>query len=131
MAYNVGHNKKALLVALEESLGIITTACKSTNIGRSSFYEYYNSDEEFKKSVDDIGEIAIDFVETQLFTQIKENNPTSTIFYLKSKAKHRGFSEIVHNEHTGKDGKPIELINVDVSDEDAVNTYLDMIKRHD
>ena len=42
------HNKKALLEALEKSLGVVTTACKQVGIGRTTFYEYLK-DLNFKK----------------------------------------------------------------------------------
>jgi hypothetical protein len=37
--------------------------------------------------------VAQDFVESHLFQQIGRNNPLSTIFYLKCKAKKRGYIE--------------------------------------
>lgn len=85
--------KKALLDALEKSLGIVTAACKSVGINRTTFYKYYNQDEEFKQAVDDIENIAIDVAETSLMRQIKEGNTTATIFYLKTKGKRRGYVE--------------------------------------
>jgi len=85
--------KKKLIPALEKSLGIVTTACKNVGVARSSFYDWYNTDEEFKKNVDSIGDIALDFAESQLHKQIQEGIPTSTIFYLKTKGKKRGYSE--------------------------------------
>lgn len=86
-------HKKALLEALEKSLGVVTTACKLVGIGRTTFYTYYNEDAAFKAQVDDIGEVAIDFAESQLHKQIREGSTAATIFYLKTKAKHRGYIE--------------------------------------
>ncbi len=85
--------KKAILVALEKTLGVVTTACKEVGIARSTFYEWHDTDDMFKKAVDSIGDVAIDFVESQLFKQIKKGVPASTIFYLKTKAKKRGYIE--------------------------------------
>jgi len=79
------HNKKKLLEALEKSLGIVTTACKIAGMHRSTYYEYYNTDEEFKKACDDMSNIVLDFAESQLHKQIKDGNPSSTIFYLKQR----------------------------------------------
>jgi predicted DNA-binding transcriptional regulator AlpA len=89
----IQHTKKALLEALEKSLGVVTTACKQVGIDRTTFYRYYKEDEDFKKQVDDLSNVAIDFAESQLFKQIQSGNPTSTIFYLKTKAKQRGYIE--------------------------------------
>ena len=85
--------KDALLTALENSLGVVTTACKSVEVGRSTFYKWLNEDEAFKKAVDDIENIALDEVESELFKQIKGGNTTATIFYLKTKGKKRGYTE--------------------------------------
>ena len=85
--------KKKLVKALEKSLGVVTTACKNVDVARSTFYDWYNDDEAFRKEVDGIGEIAVDFAESQLHKQIQGGNPTSTIFYLKTKGKKRGYIE--------------------------------------
>ena len=86
-------HKKAMLEALEQSLGVVTSACKKVGIGRTTFYDWMRSDEEFAKQVKDIEDIAIDFAESQLHKQIKEGNTSATIFYLKTKGKNRGYVE--------------------------------------
>jgi hypothetical protein len=92
--------KKAIVEALERSLGVVTTACKSVGIARQTFYEWYKNDEDFKKSVDSIEDIALDFAESQLHKQIKDGNVTATIFYLKTKGVKRGYVERQdHNIH--------------------------------
>ena len=85
--------KKALLTALEKSLGVVTTACKAVGISRTTFYKYVDEDQEFAKAVLEIEEVALDFVESQNFKQIQKGNVTSIIFYLKTKGKKRGFVE--------------------------------------
>ena len=94
--------KKQLVVALEQSLGVVTTACKKVGIDRTTFYRYYNEDKNFKNEVDDIQEVAIDFVESQLFKQIKDGNTTATIFFLKTKGRKRGYIEKQQVEHSGE-----------------------------
>ncbi len=86
-------HKKAVLKALEKTLGIVTSACKKVGVGRTQFYNWYNEDKEFKTAVDDMENIAIDFAESQLHKQIKDGTPSSTIFYLKTKGKKRGYIE--------------------------------------
>ena len=85
--------KNNLLEALEQSLGIVTTACKIVGCNRSTFYKYYNNDKNFRASVDELQNMTLDFVESQLHKQIKDGNTTATIFYLKTKGKKRGFVE--------------------------------------
>jgi hypothetical protein len=96
--------KKAMIEALEKSLGVVTTACKSVGIDRGSHYNWLKTDEDYKAEVESIEDIAIDFAESQLHKQIKDGNHTSTIFYLKTKAKKRGYIERqeIHQETTYK-----------------------------
>lgn len=105
--------KERLLQALEQSLGVVTTACKNAMVHRSTYYDYCRKDEEFKKQVDDIQNVALDFAESQLHKQIQAGNTTATIFYLKTKGKKRGYIE--RQEITGADGMPtnfqIEIID--------------------
>ena len=106
------HHKKALLEALEKSLGVVTTACKIAGVGRTTYYEWYKDDLDFKSKVDDLQNVALDFAESQLHKQIADNSTPATIFYLKTKGKKRGYVE--RQEITGADGTPsnvkIEII---------------------
>ena len=85
--------KKQIIKALEQSLGVVTVACKNVGIARVTFYEWYKKDEDFKQAVDSIEDIALDFAESQLHKQIKDGNVTATIFYLKTKGTKRGYIE--------------------------------------
>jgi len=100
----IGHIKKkqAILLALEQSLGVVTTACKNTDIPRSTFYSWMNDDEEFAKQVMSIQDITLDFAESQLFKQIRDNNTAATIFYLKTKGRNRGYVERQEVQHSGE-----------------------------
>jgi hypothetical protein len=98
------HYKKAILEALEKSLGVVTTACKFVGIGRTTFYQWLKDDEDFAESVRDIDNVALDFAESQLHKQISENSTAATIFYLKTKGKKRGYVE--RQEVTGVEGMP-------------------------
>lgn len=115
-------NKEKLIVSLVKSKGIVSMACDNCDIDRKTYYNYYNEDAEFKALADDVQEIAIDFVESKLFQKInglqmgkvvdgetivyeKEPSDTAIIFYLKTKAKHRGYVE--RQEVTGKDGNAL------------------------
>jgi hypothetical protein len=86
-------HKKAMLEALEKSLGVVTTACKSVGIGRTTHYMWLDEDPEYRRDVESISDIAVDFAESSLHKQIKDGNPTSTIFFLKTKGKKRGYVE--------------------------------------
>ena len=87
------HNlkKETLLKALENSLGIVSTACNRSGISRSSFYKWYKEDEEFRKKVDEIDNLKLDFVESKLFKNIENEKEKSIIFYLQHKGHKRGY----------------------------------------
>ncbi len=92
--------KKSLIESLEKSLGVVTTACKSSGCSRETFYKYVREDEDFKKAVDDIEGIALDFAESKLHKQIDEGNTAATIFFLKTKGKKRGYIERTETDIT-------------------------------
>ena len=120
--------KIAALAALEANHGIITNACGSIGLARSTFYHWASNDPTFKAAVDEITETAIDFVESKLFEKINgvsvtrgtndigepivydvPPSDTAIIFFLKTKAKKRGYiekSEVGFTDSDGKDVKP-------------------------
>ena len=85
--------KKAMLEALEKSLGVVTSACKAVDISRETHYRWMREDEDYKAAVEGLSDVAIDFAESQLHKQIKEGSAAATIFYLKTKGKKRGYVE--------------------------------------
>lgn len=103
--------KEELLKALEKSLGVVTTACKMARVGRTTFYEWLEKDSDFKKVVDDIKNVALDYAESKLYELIKDGNVTATIFYLKTKGKKRGYIERQEIAHEGVlESKVIEWV---------------------
>jgi len=111
--------KKKLLETLELHKGIVTNACKSIDCPRSTYYKYLNEDEEFRLAVEEIQDVAIDFVEGKLMEKIDgitvqtynskgepvvyEQAPSDTaiIFFLKTKGKKRGYVERTEIDHSG------------------------------
>lgn len=85
--------KKAMLEALEKSLGVVTSACKTVDISRETHYRWLREDADYKAAVEALSDVALDFAESQLHKQIKDGNSTATIFYLKTKGKKRGYIE--------------------------------------
>ena len=110
--------KELLLVALEKSLGIVTPACKDVGISRMTFYRYYNEDVDFKKAVDDINDITLDFVENQLLRKIKEGSERSIMFYMKYKARKRGYTDSIDITSGGKEISTITIVRAKKNDEE-------------
>jgi hypothetical protein len=101
-------HKKAMLDALEKSLGIVTTACKSVGISRQTHYRWMDEDAEYKETVASISDMALDFAESQLQKRMKDGSDAAIIFYLKTKGKRRGYIE--RQEISGPDDSPIQII---------------------
>ena len=86
-------NKKKLIDALQKSLGIVTEACQKAELSRTQYYKWYKEDEDFRKEVQDIEGMYIDFAETHLKEQIEKGSTPATIFYLKTRGKKRGYGD--------------------------------------
>ena len=86
-------NKKKLLDALEKSLGIVTEACEKSQLSRTQHYKWYKEDKDYRQQVDNIEGKFVDFAETHLKEQIKNNNTQATIFYLKTRGRKRGYGD--------------------------------------
>ena len=85
--------KKDFLVSLKSNNGNISESCESTNIGRQTYYDWIEKDEVFKQDAEDAQESLIDLAESKLVENIKDNDNTSIIFFLKTKGKKRGYIE--------------------------------------
>lgn len=98
---NTKLQKKRMIDAMEKTLGIVTSACKIVDIPRSLHYLWMTTDPEYKKQIDELSDMVLDFAESQLHKQIKEGNTTATIFYLKTKGKKRDYIERTEIKHDG------------------------------
>lgn len=97
--------QKAMLEALEKSLGVVATAAKACGMHRSSHYIWMQESSLYAEAYNDIKELAIDFAESHLHQLIGKGDVASTIFFLKTKGKSRGYVE--RTEITGSEGAPI------------------------
>jgi len=95
------HRKHKVLEALQISHGIVTAACKSAHVTRKTYYSWLKKDALFKAQVDQIQDVALDFVESKLLTNIESGNVLAQMFYLKCRGKSRGFVEKVESDISG------------------------------
>jgi len=126
MKQSTKENKEKLIEALKQSLGVVTTACDSIGITRQTYYYWLKTDEEFRKEVEDLENVTLDFAESQLFKQIKEGSTAATIFYLKTKGRKRGYIEKTELDVTNKNPDFSQLSTEELvkllADEDYANT---------
>lgn len=114
--------KKAMIAALQQSLGVVTSACKTVGISRETHYKWLREDVDYKYQVEDLSNIALDFAESQLHNQIKNGSTPATIFYLKTKGKKRGYIERQEIQHENLEPLTIEIIDSTSEDEQGIQT---------
>src|SRR6267142_4178475 len=97
---NIPHNSKRpddaeILEALSASAGLIAPAARKFNVTRQTLYNWLREDDNLKENLNHIRESMKDLAEGKLLSLINENNITAIIFYLKTQAKDRGYSEFI------------------------------------
>ena len=85
--------KKELIDALIQSDGNMAAVARSFNCSRTLVWKYVDEDPEMRELTDELSESFVDEAESQLFKQIREGNTAAVIFFLKTRARHRGYSE--------------------------------------
>jgi len=105
-------DKDKFLTILAKNAGNVSAACKAFNITRRTYYNWVE-DEGFKGIVDEIQESLIDNAESKLQKLINEDSPVAILFYLKTRAKSRGYIERSETDITSKGEKISININLD------------------
>lgn len=130
----IDNTKKELINMLKHFNGIISSACEAVGISRQTYYNYLADDKAFAEQVDEINEASIDHVESKLMEKIngvqvqhegatgikiydQPPSDTAIIFFLKTKAKKRGYVE--RQEVTGADGAPLNPTPIGFTDGSA------------
>ena len=68
-------------------------ACEAIGISRTTWYEWRNTNLAFAQALEDARESIIDMAEDTLLLLIKSKNVAAVIFFLKCRAKERGYVE--------------------------------------
>lgn len=97
MTQSTAKKKDLFLKAFTEKHWNISKACQAIGIGRRTFYAWMEKDKNFKRKVEDAQEDMVDFAEDCLMRRIHDGDTTATIFFLKTKGKHRGYVERMEN----------------------------------
>ena len=109
------YTAQQMIEVIQDAKGILTVAARKLGCSRNTLYRYMQKYATVQDAYDEANESNIDFVETKLMEQINKGNITAIIFFLKTKAKHRGYVE--RQEFSGPEGKPIETIRINMTDE--------------
>lgn len=99
--------KQKLFIEHFKKSGNVSKTCEAIGIGRTTFYNWYKLREDFAQEIDNIKEAVIDSVEDKLFEKIQAGDITAIIFFLKTRAKHRGYTEKLEVSQHGEPQKVI------------------------
>jgi hypothetical protein len=117
--------KEAFLAALAK-LGNVSDAARKAKVPRRTVYNWREDDPDFAEAWAEAEDIAVDALEAEARRRalkgtlkpvyqggkrvgsVREYSDTLTIFLLKG-ARPEKYADRVKNEHTGKDGGPIEI----------------------
>jgi len=101
--------KEQILDGMNNNLGIVTPVLKQVGISFNTYKKWLSEDETFKNDVESIDVATIEWVASKLYENIKNNDKTSIIYFLKSKGKKFGWAERTEINQTTKFEEPIKL----------------------
>ena len=131
--YRTAKDREAAMVdflqAYEKSLGVLKTACEATHMCRKTIWEWRKKYPEFDDACHECEETAIDFVESRMFKKIDTGGKGSEsliIFYLKTKAKHRGYIERQEVDMSAE----VKGVTVNVTNQETAQVLKDIIDKN-
>ena len=95
-------NKGQFLEALRAKFGNVTEACKAIATSRAAVYIWRRDDPAFAAAWDEVNEGLKDFAESKLMINISRGKEASIFFFLKCRAKDRGYIERMDVNHSGR-----------------------------
>ena len=104
----IENRKQQILDLYSKKACNVSAVCSVVGITRKTFYDYINSDEEFKELIEEAREALLDNAESILQKKILSEDTTSLIFFLKTRGKSRGYTERTEIEDLTK-REPIEV----------------------
>jgi hypothetical protein len=108
-----GISSDKIIKVFESTGGMVAESAHKLGISYQAIYKRMNNDEAIRTALEDIREKNIDKAESKLMILVEKGNLGAICFYLKCQGKHRGWVETLRQEHTGKDGGPIEQKTVE------------------
>lgn len=108
MARTKSYTAEQMITAIKQNNGILAKAAQSIGCARSTVSKYIEDYATVRAAYEEANETNIDFVESKLMQNIQAGDTTAIIFFLKTKAKGRGYVE--RQEITGADGDAVHVV---------------------
>ena len=83
--------KQQMIKVLKKTLGVLGPACDTVDITRQTHWRWMNEDESYRKKVEELEDVRLDFAESALFKNMKDGKEKSILYYLDTKGKSRGY----------------------------------------
>lgn len=94
--------KAEYIAAIKAARGLITVAARSLGVEFSAVYGMAKRHPEVKQAIEDSREQMLDFAESKLFENMKANDNTALIFFLKTQGRKRGYNENYQPQETNE-----------------------------
>jgi len=114
----------AFLEHLEKNAGLYAITCKQLGVQRTVFFQWKNRLPEFAEKVDEINERMIEYVQSKLLENVRNNDIVAIKFWLKAKAKNQGFGD----DTTLEINNIQPILNITVSDEETKNDLTKLLE---
>jgi len=101
------NEKKARFLKTLRETGVVSQACDAADLGRTTAYEWRDSDEEFAQQWDEALSACIEDAEAEAWKRGRLKSDLLLMFMLKAH-KPELYRETTRVEQTGADGGPIE-----------------------
>jgi hypothetical protein len=101
-------NDKQIIAALWQTQGLLYPAAKLLGIHRSTLSDRIEKSKTLAAEIEQVRQSVIDLAENRLFELISQWSIPAIIFFLKTKAKDRGYVERI--EHAGSSDRPFEIV---------------------
>lgn len=82
-----------IIEAVHKSNGLIIDIASKVHLNRNTVTKYINEFPAVAEAVEDAREKLYDTVESKLYERIEAGDLTAIIFFLKTRCKHRGYTE--------------------------------------
>jgi hypothetical protein len=128
-AVGINFKQYSFLKVFESKGCNISLTCKAIGCTRRTYDYWLANNPLFKTMVRDCQEAQLDLAESFLQKKIQEGDVASTIFFLKTKGRHRGYVEKIETENLNRNIDARDISNL--PDEDLDSLIDQLQKRYD
>jgi len=100
---------KQIEIALRKTGGMISTTAKKLNCSQGNISSRIKKSKYLQEVLEETTTAHLDLAESNLIKLIKDKNLGAICFYLKCKAKKRGYIESIHVEQEVKHVEPLVI----------------------